>query len=184
MHLLRTEQRSLDEAEAAVDLGQTPAGILFLSFSDSDLGLVKRLGTAGYRPLLEGGIRVFEWKGPMLHAKTAVADGLWARVGSTNLNIASWMGNWELDVAVEDAGFAAEMERTYEADLANATEVVADTFQRAWRIAAHFDAAQSSVLGWLTGIAGSLVQDALHARPSPRRSAPHQKDASRSREGR
>ncbi|MGH6819659.1 MAG: cobaltochelatase subunit CobN, partial [Methylocella sp.] len=40
MHLLRTEQRSLDEAEAAVDLGQTPAGILFLSFSDSDLGLV------------------------------------------------------------------------------------------------------------------------------------------------
>ncbi|MGH6799415.1 MAG: cobaltochelatase subunit CobN, partial [Roseiarcus sp.] len=40
MHLLRTEQRSLDEADAAVDLGQTPAGILFLSFSDSDLGLV------------------------------------------------------------------------------------------------------------------------------------------------
>ena len=40
MHLLRTEQRSLDEAEAAVDLGQTPARILFLSFSDSDLSLV------------------------------------------------------------------------------------------------------------------------------------------------
>ena len=48
----------------------------------SDLGLVKRLGTAGYRPLLEVGIRVFEWNGPMLHAKTAVADGKWARVGS------------------------------------------------------------------------------------------------------
>jgi cobaltochelatase CobN len=40
MHLLRTEQRSLDEAEAAIDLGQTPAGIWFLSFSDSDLSLV------------------------------------------------------------------------------------------------------------------------------------------------
>ena len=48
MHLLRTEQRSLDEAEAAVDLGQTPAGILFLSFSDSDLSLVA--ATAGRRP--------------------------------------------------------------------------------------------------------------------------------------
>jgi len=69
-------------------------------------------------------------------------------------------------------------------DPARATEVVADTFQRAWRTAAHFDAAQSSVLGWLTGIAGSLVQDASHARPSPRRSAPHPKDASGSREGR
>jgi cobaltochelatase CobN len=40
MHLLHTEQRSLDEAEAAIDLGQTPAGIWFLSFSDSDLSLV------------------------------------------------------------------------------------------------------------------------------------------------
>jgi cardiolipin synthase A/B len=90
----------------------------------SDLGVVKALGAAGFRPLLEAGIRVFEWNGPMLHAKTAVADGLWARVGSTNLNVASWMGNWELDVAIEDPRFAAEMERTYEADLANATEVV------------------------------------------------------------
>ncbi|MFL5414796.1 MAG: phospholipase D-like domain-containing protein [Myxococcales bacterium] len=90
----------------------------------SDLGVVKRLGAAGLRPLLEAGIRVFEWNGPMLHAKTAVADGTWARVGSTNLNIASWMGNWELDVAIEDQRFAAEMERSYEQDLANATEVV------------------------------------------------------------
>jgi cardiolipin synthase len=90
----------------------------------SDLVLVKRLGVAGYRPLLEAGIRVFEWNGPMLHAKTAVADCRWARVGSTNLNLASWMGNWELDVAVEDGPFAREMELCFEADLANATEIV------------------------------------------------------------
>lgn len=90
----------------------------------SDLALVKRLGVASYRPLLEAGIRVFEWNGPMLHAKSAVADGRWARVGSTNLNLASWMGNWELDVAVEDAAFAGELERAFETDLASATEVV------------------------------------------------------------
>ena len=48
MHLLRTESRSLDEAEAAVDLGQTPADILFLSFSDSDLSLVA--AAAQHRP--------------------------------------------------------------------------------------------------------------------------------------
>ncbi len=89
----------------------------------SDLGFVKRLGAAGYRPLLISGIRVFEWNGSMLHAKTAVADGRWARVGSTNLNLASWMGNWELDVSVEDEGFAREMEQAYEEDLANSTEV-------------------------------------------------------------
>ena len=46
----------------------------------------------------------------MMHAKTAVADGRWARVGSTNLNIASWLGNCELDAVIEDAAFAAQME--------------------------------------------------------------------------
>lgn len=60
----------------------------------------------------------------MLHAKTAVADGRWARIGSTNLNIASWIGNYELDVAMEDVGMAQEMEILYEQDLANATEIV------------------------------------------------------------
>ena len=68
--------------------------------------------------LLEAGVRVFEWNGSMMHAKTAVADGLWARVGSTNLNIQSWLGNWELDVA--DRGrpaSARQMERMFEADL-------------------------------------------------------------------
>lgn len=90
----------------------------------SDLPLVRSFSRAGYRSLLEGGVRVFEWNGPMLHAKTAVADGLWARVGSTNLNLQSWLGNWELDVAVEDATFGATMERMFDADLGNATEVV------------------------------------------------------------
>ncbi len=55
-------------------------------------------------------MRVFEWNGPMIHAKSAVADGRWARVGSTNLNVASWVGNWELDVVIEDEGFARLME--------------------------------------------------------------------------
>ena len=104
--------------------------VRFLVPGASDLGLVKRLGVAGYRPLLEAGIRVFEWNGPMLHAKTAVADCRWARVGSTNLNLASWMGNWELDVAVEDVAFGREMERAFEADLENATEIVLGTRRR------------------------------------------------------
>ena len=90
----------------------------------SDLPLLGRLSRAGYRPLLEAGIRVFEWNGAMLHAKTAVADGRWARVGSTNLNIASWINNYELDVAIEDAGCARCMQDTYEEDLRNSTEIV------------------------------------------------------------
>ena len=93
----------------------------------SDIPILKPLSRAGYRPLLEAGVRVFEWNGTMLHAKTAVADCTWARVGSTNLNIASWFGNLELDVVIEDVPFATEMEQTYLRDLENATEVVLDS---------------------------------------------------------
>jgi len=90
----------------------------------TDIPLLRPLSRSGYRPLLEAGVRVFEWNGTMLHAKTAVTDGRWARVGSTNLNLASWFGNCELDAVVEDAPFAARMEEMYLRDLANATEIV------------------------------------------------------------
>jgi cardiolipin synthase A/B len=90
----------------------------------SDLPAVAAISRSGYRPLLQNGVRVFEWNGPMMHAKTAVADSRWARVGSSNLNIASWMGNCELDVAVENVGFAKCMEEQYLRDLDNCTEIV------------------------------------------------------------
>jgi cardiolipin synthase len=90
----------------------------------SDVPAVSPLSRAGYRALLEGGVRVFEWNGTMLHAKTAVADCRWSRVGSTNLNLVSWMSNYELDVAIEDRAFSEAMAAQYERDLEQATEVV------------------------------------------------------------
>jgi cardiolipin synthase A/B len=90
----------------------------------SDIPVLRPLSQAGYRPLLEAGVRVFEWNGSMLHAKTTTADRRWARVGSTNLNVASWLGNLELDVAIEHEAFAQQMERDYVRDLARSTEIV------------------------------------------------------------
>ena len=90
----------------------------------SDIPLMRDLSRAGFRGLLESGVRIFEWTGPMVHAKTAVADGRWARVGSTNLNLASWMGNWELDVIAEDEPFSNEMEQMYLEDLSHSVEIV------------------------------------------------------------
>jgi cardiolipin synthase len=101
----------------------------------SDIPAVSPLSRAGYRPLLDAGVRVFEWNGTMLHAKTAVADGLWSRIGSTNLNIASWMQNYELDVAIEDAGAGEAMLERYEADLGHATEIVLTRRNRVQRVA-------------------------------------------------
>jgi cardiolipin synthase len=75
-------------------------------------------------PLLDAGVRVFEWNGSMMHAKTAVADGRWARVGSSNLNIASWLGNCEIDIVIENDPISRQLEVQYERDLGNATEIV------------------------------------------------------------
>ena len=97
---------------------------LLMPGSGSDLPLVQNMTRAGYRQLLEAGVRIFEWNGTMIHAKTAVADSRWARVGSSNLNIQSWLGNWELDVAIEDEDFAREIEDMYLVDLENSTEIV------------------------------------------------------------
>lgn len=90
----------------------------------SDVGWTVPASRTLYRTLLEGGVRIFEWNGPMIHAKTAVADGRWARIGSTNLNLSSWFGNWEMDVAIEDEGVAKALAAHYEEDLAGSTEIV------------------------------------------------------------
>jgi cardiolipin synthase len=110
----------------------------------SDIPALSPLSRAGYRPLLEAGVRVFEWNGTMLHAKTAVADGTWARVGSTNLNLASWMSNYELDVAIEDAVFAQAMAVQYEKDLSHATEIVLTPRNRVRRSEPRADAAKDA----------------------------------------
>jgi cardiolipin synthase len=96
----------------------------------TDIPVVRALSRTGYRPLLESGVRVYEWNGPMIHAKTAVADGRWARIGSTNLNPASWVSNWELDVVIEDQRIGKKMEQMFIDDLENATEMVLTERQR------------------------------------------------------
>lgn len=96
----------------------------------NDVPIMRALSRAGLRPLLQAGVRVFEWNGPMMHAKTEVVDGRWSRVGSTNLNISSWLSNRELDVVVEHEAFARQMEQAYLDDLSKSTEIVLEKDRR------------------------------------------------------
>jgi cardiolipin synthase A/B len=89
----------------------------------NDLPWIGALSRTGYRQFLEAGARIFEYGGPMIHAKTVVADGWWSKVGSTNLNVSSLTANWEIDLVAEDPGFASKMEQLFEEDLADAREV-------------------------------------------------------------
>ena len=120
----------------------------------SDVPLMQTVSRAGYRALLEAGIRVFEWNGSMLHAKTAVADARWARVGSTNLNLASWVGNRELDVVVEDEGFGRQMEEMFREDLGQATEIVLRRWARVRPAGGVRPPRVRGGGGWVRGIRG------------------------------
>jgi cardiolipin synthase A/B len=88
---------------------------------------VGTLSRAGYRQLLEAGVRIFEYGGPMMHAKTTVADARFCRVGSTNLNFAGLVTNWEIDLLAQDRDLGIRMERMFEEDLADAREVILES---------------------------------------------------------
>lgn len=76
-----------------------------------------------YARLLKAGVRIFEWTGTVLHAKTALADRHWATVGSTNLDTMSMRMNLEVNAIVEDEQFNAVLARLFEEDLEQCIEV-------------------------------------------------------------
>ncbi len=114
--------RSLSDALTAA--ARHGVDVRVLVPANNNWPLVGSLSRGGYRPLLKAGVRLFEWQGPMIHAKTSVADGIWCRVGSSNLNAASLLGNWEIDVGVMDASLAGQLEGLFMADLASSVEIV------------------------------------------------------------
>jgi len=135
----------------------------------SDVGWTVPMSRTLYRSLLEAGVRIFEWNGTMMHAKTAVADARWARIGSTNLNINSWIGNWELDVAIENEEVAQTLASHFEEDLANSTEIVLGRRPKVRRrptpprLRAHRSARRA--LHTVTGIGHSLGAAVTGSRP-------------------
>jgi len=90
----------------------------------SDVPVIRNITRLGYRDLLRAGLRIFEWKGPMIHAKSLVADGRWTRIGTSNINLSSLVGNYELDVLIEDERLGHAMEAQFRRDMAGSAEVV------------------------------------------------------------
>ena len=110
--------------QAFIDAARDGVDVRVLMPGSSDIRMVRNLSRVGYRGLLKAGVRLWEWQGPMLHAKSIVADGRWVRVGSSNMNASSLLANWELDVFIDDKPLAQGLEQQFIADLALASEVV------------------------------------------------------------
>ncbi|MNR83714.1 Major cardiolipin synthase ClsA [compost metagenome] len=94
----------------------------------SDAGLVMHAGRSFYTELLAAGVRIFELQASVLHAKTAVIDGYWSTVGSTNLDMRSFLHNREVNLIALDRAFGDVMESAFNEDLKNSIEITPEVW--------------------------------------------------------
>ena len=118
----RTKQALMDAGRRGVDVRLMLPGF-------SDFWAPVYAGRSHYADLLGAGVRIYEWRDALMHAKTAVIDSHWSSVGSTNLDWRSFVHNYEADLIVEDAAFARQMEKRFQLDLEAATAID----PRTWR---------------------------------------------------
>lgn len=118
----RTLRTLTDAARRGVDVRLVLPGF-------SDFWVPLYAGRSHYGELLDAGVRVFERRDALLHAKTAVIDGVWSSVGSTNLDWRSFVHNFEADVLVLDGKFAGEMEALFRRDEGTSHEVTLDEWK-------------------------------------------------------
>lgn len=98
--------------------------VRLLAPGSGDVKIMVRAAQSRYARLLEGGVRIYEYKeSTVMHAKTAVIDGIWSTVGSANLDYRSFLFNDEANATIVGRDFAASMEKTFESDLASAHEI-------------------------------------------------------------
>jgi len=98
--------------------------------STTDSSLVFHAGRSHYEPLLQGGVKLYERREALLHAKTALIDGVWATVGSTNLDWRSFLHNQELTAVILGGDFGAKMHAAFERDLAASEQITLEAWQR------------------------------------------------------
>jgi len=95
----------------------------------TDHNLVRQASRSELGRLLQAGIKVYEYRAALLHAKTMVIDSIWATVGSTNLDRRSFELNEELNLVVYNPDIARRLEGVFEADLRGSREVTYEAWK-------------------------------------------------------
>ena len=103
---------------------QRGVAVVMILPAQTDSWLVFHAGRSHYSRLLRAGVRLHERRDVILHAKTALIDGVWASVGSTNLDWRSFLHNYELNAVVLGTEFGAQMQAMFEQDLAASDTVL------------------------------------------------------------
>lgn len=117
----------LDALEAAVQRG---VNVQLILPSQTDSWLVFHAGRNYYDRLLRAGIKIYERRGVILHSKTALIDGVWATVGSTNLDWRSFLHNHELNAVVLGTEFGKQVQTMFDKDLAVSNAITLEQWER------------------------------------------------------
>jgi len=98
--------------------------------SHSDSEIVFHAGRSHYSTLLNAGVKIYERTGQLLHSKTAVIDGVWSTVGSTNLDWRSFLDNDEINAVILGREFAQRMQVMFAADLTGSEAIDLESWER------------------------------------------------------
>jgi cardiolipin synthase len=116
--------------QALADAARRGVDVRIVFPSISDVGMMVYVARSYYTELLAAGIKVYERKNALLHAKTAVIDGVWSTIGSTNIDIRSFLHNDEINAVVLNADFAQQMEALFRRDIEASREITVEEWNR------------------------------------------------------
>ena len=103
--------------EALVNAVKRGVKVVVLTPAKGDHAATSSASRSGFGPFLLGGVEIYEYQPALMHAKAMVVDGVWATVGSANFDYRSAAINEEINLVVYDAGFAGQLEKSFQEDL-------------------------------------------------------------------
>lgn len=119
-----------DFLKALTDAAERGVEVILILPSFSDFWLPFRAGRANYTHLLKSGIKIYEIQGDLLHSKTAVIDGIWSTVGSSNLNLRGFLYDAEVNAVIIDWDIGRQMEEIFARDLENSREITLEEWEK------------------------------------------------------
>ncbi len=116
--------------KALLDAARRGVDVRLILPSQSDSATVFHAGRSYYSQLLEGGVKIYERQGSVLHTKTALVDGVWSVVGSSNLDWRSALDNDEINAVILGREFAQQMQTAFSKDIKASKAIELESWQR------------------------------------------------------
>ena len=116
--------------KALTDAAQRSVDVKLILPGHTDSWAVFHAGRSHYSALLRAGVRIYERRGAVMHAKTATIDGVWSTVGSTNLDWRSFLHNDEINAAILGPEFSRQMEAMFARDLAESDAIELERWEQ------------------------------------------------------